>query len=106
MLSWSSLRKHHNFIDDHDNLDDYDDHDDINFFPKLKNDWSPLSSTFHEEQPETLIEWKFKSITDHGGYMRIMAVICSGVGARDTCVSKNVLGKQRTIKCQNFFEYS
>ena len=63
-LSWSSLRKHHNFIDDHDNLDDYDDHDDINFFPKLKNDWSPLSSTFHEEQPETLVEWKFKNITD------------------------------------------
>ena len=26
---------------------------------------------------------------DHGGYMRIMTVICSGVGARDTCVSKN-----------------
>ena len=57
------------------------------------------------EQPETLIEWKFESITngswrlyedhggyivDHGSYMRIMTVICSVVGAKDTCVSKNV----------------
>ena len=30
---------------------------------KIKN-WSPLSSIFHVEQPETLIEWKFESITD------------------------------------------
>ena len=28
-------------------------------------------------------------IVDPGGYMRILAVICSGVGSRDTCVSKN-----------------
>ena len=28
-----------------------------------KNNWGPLSSTFHVEQPETLIEWKFKSMT-------------------------------------------
>ena len=28
-----------------------------------KNNWGPLSSTFHEEQPGTLIEWKFKSMT-------------------------------------------
>ena len=31
---------------------------------KLKHNWGPLSSTFHVEQPETLIEWKFKSITN------------------------------------------
>ena len=31
--------------------------------PKLKNNWGPLSSTFHVEQPETLIEWQFKSMT-------------------------------------------
>ena len=30
--------------------------------PKLKNDWGPLSSTFHVGQPETLIEWKLDSI--------------------------------------------
>ena len=29
-----------------------------------KNNWGPLSSTFHVEQPETLIKWKFKSMTD------------------------------------------
>ena len=28
-----------------------------------KNNWGPLSSTFHVEQPETLIEWKFERIT-------------------------------------------
>ena len=27
---------------------------------------------------------------DPGGYMQILAVICSGVGSRDTCVSKNI----------------
>ena len=31
--------------------------------PKLKNNWGPLSSTFHVEQPKTLIEWNFKSMT-------------------------------------------
>ena len=31
--------------------------------PKLKNNLGPLSSTFHIEQPETLIEWKLESIT-------------------------------------------
>ena len=25
---------------------------------------------------------------DPGGYMRILTIICSGVGSRDTCVSK------------------
>ena len=30
-------------------------------------------------------------IVDTGGYMQILAVICSGVGSRDTCVSKKVL---------------
>ena len=33
-------------------------------YPKLKNSWGRLSSTFHVERPETLIEWKFESITD------------------------------------------
>ena len=37
---------------------------------KLKNNWGLLSSTFHVEQPETLIEWKFKSMT------RMVEVIC------------------------------
>ena len=32
--------------------------------PKLKNKRSPLSSTSHLEQPETLIKWKFESITN------------------------------------------
>merc|ERR1712181_88835 len=32
--------------------------------PKLKNNWGPLSSTFYVERPETLIEWKFESITN------------------------------------------
>merc|ERR1712192_360299 len=32
--------------------------------PKLKNNWGPLSSTFHVERRETLIEWKFESITN------------------------------------------
>ena len=31
--------------------------------PTLTNNWGPLSSNFHVEQPKTLIEWKFKSIT-------------------------------------------
>jgi len=31
--------------------------------PKLKNYLGLLSSTFHIEQPETLIEWKLESIT-------------------------------------------
>ena len=39
--------------------------------PKLKNNWGPLSSTCHVEQPETLVEWKFESVTD----LRIMAVL-------------------------------
>ena len=29
--------------------------------------------------------------------MRIMAVICSGVGARDTCVSKNIFDNRRKL---------
>ena len=36
---------------------------------KLKHNWGPLSSTFHGEQPETLIEWKFKSMTDGLTYL-------------------------------------
>ena len=35
---------------------------------------------------------------DKGGYMRIRAVICSGVGARDTCVSKNT---EQSLEIQN-----
>ena len=31
---------------------------------KFKNNWGRLSSTFHVEHPEPLIEWKFKSITN------------------------------------------
>ena len=46
--------------------------------PKLKNNWGPLSSTFHIEQPGTLIEWNFKSMT-YG---------LTWVGARDACASK------------------
>ena len=37
---------------------------------KLKNNLGPLSSTCHVEQQETLIEWKFESVTDGGGYLR------------------------------------
>ena len=54
--------------------------------PKLKNNWGPCSSTFHVEQPETLIEWKFKSITDQ------LTDGLTWVGARDTCVSKKQNG--------------
>ena len=43
-----------------------------------KNNWGPLSSTFHIEQPGTLIEWNFKSMT-YG---------LTWVGARDACASK------------------
>ena len=49
---------------------------------KLKNNWGPLSLTFHVEQPGTLIEWKFKSISDQ------RTDRLTWVGARDTCVSK------------------
>ena len=38
---------------------------------EIENNLGALSSTFHVEQPETLIEWKFKSITDGGGYLWI-----------------------------------
>ena len=48
-----------------------------------KNNWGHLSLTFHVEQPETLIEWKFESITD--GHLK-------WVGARDACASKNIWG--------------
>ena len=44
----------------------------------------PLFSTFYVEQPETLIEWKFESITD-GPTDGL-----TWVGARDTCLSKNM----------------
>ena len=54
-----------------------------------KNNWGPLSSTFHVEQPETLIEWKFKSMTD-GPTNRL-----TWVGARDTCVSKNAVANKK-----------
>jgi hypothetical protein len=47
-----------------------------------KNNWGPLSSTFHVEQPVTMIEWKFESITDQRTNR------LTWVGARDTCVSK------------------
>ena len=52
-----------------------------------KNNWGPLSSTFHVEQPGTLIEWKFKSMT----YLRTDEL--TWVGARDACASKN--GKKK-----------
>ena len=52
--------------------------------PKLTNDWGPLSSTFHLEQPGTPIEWKFKSIT-YGRTDRQ-----TWVGARDACASKKL----------------
>ena len=29
-----------------------------------KNNWGPLSSTFHVGQPETLTDWKSESVTD------------------------------------------
>ena len=48
----------------------------------MKNNWGPLSSIFHVEQPETLIEWKFESIT----YGRTNGYL-TWVGARDSCVS-------------------
>ena len=51
--------------------------------PKLKNNWGPLSSTFHVERPETLIEWKFKSMTNGRTDRQ------TWVGARDACASKN-----------------
>ena len=66
--------------------------------PKLKNNWGPLSSTFHEGQPETLTEWKSESVTEHNGYPAEHNGYpaehngypgLTGVGARDTCVSKN-----------------
>ena len=50
--------------------------------PKLKNMWGPLSSTFHVEQPVTMIEWKFESITDQRTNR------LTWVGARDACASK------------------
>ena len=50
--------------------------------PKLKNNWGPLSSTFHVEQPVTMIEWKFESITDQRTNR------LTWVGARDACASK------------------
>ena len=34
---------------------------------------------------------------DHGGYMQIMTVTCSGVGAKDTCVSKKKKPPARQI---------
>ena len=57
--------------------------------PKLKNNWGLLSSTFHVEQPETLIEWKFKSMTYQWTNRQ------TWVGARDTCVSKNGENQKR-----------
>ena len=35
-------------------------------------------------------------IVDSGGYMRILTVIWSGVGSRDTCVSKNIVLAKRS----------
>ena len=29
-----------------------------------KNNWGPLSSTFHVGRPETLTDWKSESVTD------------------------------------------
>ena len=55
----------------------------------MKNDWGLLSSTFHVEQPETLIEWKFKSMT----YLPTYGHLTS----RDTCVSKNDEDEEDTV---------
>ena len=49
----------------------------------MKNNWGLLSSTFHIEQSETLMEWKFESMTDLRTYIH------GWVGARDACASKH-----------------
>ena len=48
--------------------------------PKLKNNWCPLSSTFHVGRPETLTDWKSESVTYRQTW----------VGARDAGASKNI----------------
>ena len=52
-----------------------------------KNNWGPLSSTFHVGRPETLTDWKSESVTDQrtDGHL-------TWVGARDACASKNSWG--------------
>ena len=52
--------------------------------PKLKNNWCPLSSTFHVGRPETLTDWKSESLTD--GPMDRQ----TWKGATDACASKNL----------------
>ena len=54
-------------------------------YPKLKNNWGPLSSTFHVEQPEPLIEWKIESMTNGPTDLHL-----TWVGAKDACASKNL----------------
>ena len=49
-----------------------------------KNNWGHLSSTFHVEQSETLIEWKFESMTNQPTDR------LTWVGARDACASKEL----------------
>ena len=55
----------------------------IHFWKIHKNNWGPLSSTFHIGRPETLADWKSKSVTNQPTDR------LTWVGARDTCVSKN-----------------
>ena len=96
----------------------------LKIYPKLTNNWGPLSSTFHVGRPRDADRMEIRKyygswrlyedygvymrivaviwgswrlyedhggyIEDHNGYMRIMTVICSGVGARDTCVSTKI----------------
>ena len=57
--------------------------------PRLKiekNNWGPLSSTFHVGRPETLTDWKSESVTNGrtDGHL-------TWVGARDACASKNTI---------------
>ena len=57
--------------------------------------------TFHIEQPETMIEQKFESMT----YLRTDLYL-TWVGARDTCMSKNC--NRGVLSCVdlNILEYS
>ena len=67
----------------------------IHFRKIHKNNWGPLSSTFHVGRPETLAGWKSESVTEQRTDRH------TWVGARDTCVSKKCVGgttKFRVLK--------
>merc|ERR1712181_175309 len=49
-----------------------------------KNNWGPLSSTFHVGRPEMVADWKSESITNQPTTLRTDRQ--TWVGARDTCV--------------------